>query len=343
MLKSWITNSLCFVLSLSLTSYCSADDQDLVNEFLKRLESTQVAEPLQQEIRQLWNAADGDASLFMSDALLKLYPDFATGIEAADNDEIDAAERILAPLSTSDDPYLAADASFYLARTLMNNERFEQALPYLNRLTSELNNYSAQPGVIQFYLGQAQAGMLDNSAAVESMLNFLNNFPDAPERLRVSAWRQVQDLRQITEGQLQDVHQHMEFSRRRLGIEEPGDSTQTEQKQIVDMLAKLIKEQEKKECSSGKSNNPKPQQQQDQQQQAQNKPNESKSQSGGQSNNPNGKYVEKSYDTGDASPWSRLRDMDRNAANAGANDKLPARYREIVERYNDAVNGNGGK
>jgi hypothetical protein len=42
----------------------------------------------------------------------------------------------------------------------------------------------------------------------------------------------------------------MDYSRRRLELVETDEVTQDEQDKIVSMLTKLIKEEEKKECSS---------------------------------------------------------------------------------------------
>ena len=120
--------------------------------------------------------------------------------------------------------------------------------------------------------------------------------------------------------------------------------TQEQQQKIVEMLTKLIKEQEKKECSncnsSSAQNTKKQQQQQQQQQQQASKPKQNKSQKGGSSANPNGKVVQKSYDDGPASSWSRLRDRSRDPVNNAIKDNLPARYRDIVERYYEKANGN---
>ncbi len=140
-----------------------------------------------------------------------------------------------------------------------------------------------------------------------------------------------------------DVYQRMDFSRRRLSQIMPGEDTQKQQEKIVNMLAKLIKEQEKKEASSSSKDQKNTKQEQQQQQQASKDKQQSKSQTGGQSNNPNGEVVEKSYDDGPASPWSRLRDRSRDPANNAIKDKLPARYRDIVERYYEAANGDANK
>jgi hypothetical protein len=53
--------------------------------------------------------------------------------------------------------------------------------------------------------------------------------------------------------------------------------------------------------------------------------------------------VQKSYDDSPASPWSRLRDRSRDPANNALKEKLPARYRDIVEKYTEKANGDGQK
>jgi hypothetical protein len=53
--------------------------------------------------------------------------------------------------------------------------------------------------------------------------------------------------------------------------------------------------------------------------------------------------VQKSYDDSPASPWSRLRDRARDPANNAVKEKLPARYRDIVEKYTEAANGEDQK
>lgn len=302
-----------------------------------KLDAAQIAS-LEQELASSDAAA---VEVAVTSALCRLYPDYEAAVRASDDDDLQQARQLLGGLTGSEDRFLAADASFYLARTLMNHERFEEAKQLLDALNGPLVDYSTHRTITQYYQGLAQAGLLQNDEAIKSLMEFLQFNADAPERLRVSAWRQVQQIQAIKKGQMDDIYQRMDFSRRRLEITEPGERTQEEQDNIVKMLKKLISEQEKKEASSSKGKSKSESESQQQQQQAQNQPkDQSESQSGGNSSNPNGKFVEKSYDTGNASPWSRLRDRSRDPANTAIKDKLPARYREIVERYYDAVNGN---
>ena len=330
--------------ALCLISVATADDhgQQVLAKFKQHVQKLDQLEAKQRNrVADILQQSADDPQYAITEALVLMHQGYGKAIESADTDDAEAAVKALRPLLDSKDRFLAADASFYLARTLMNTERFEEAMPLLKQLTGELGPFTAHQGAAQYFTGVAQAGLLENKAAIESLMQFLQFNPDAPERLRVSAWRQIQQLQSIKNGKLNDVYQRMDFSRRRLELIETGEITQEEQDKIVKMLTKLIKEEEKKECANckgGKSDKPG---QKQSQQQAQSKPSQSKSQKGGSSSNPNGKAIVKNYNDDPASPWSRLRDRSRDPANNAVKDKLPARYRAIVEKYIE--NANGGK
>lgn len=280
----------------------------------------------------------------LTETLGSLYPAYATALSATDLGGSEVAVNQLTPMIDQSDLFLAADASFYLGRTLMNDEQFEAALPLLERLSNDLAEVSLHRDVVSYYVGIAQAGLLKNKEAAKSLTEFLESYPDAPERLRVSAWRKVQELEAIEAGKLDDVYQRMDFSRRRLEHIKTDEATQEQQDKIVKLLNQLIKQEEKKEASSSSKSNTKKEQKKQSKQQAKNKPKpgSSKSSKAGSSSNPNGKVVDKSYNDAPASPWSRLRDRSRDPANNAVKDKLPARYRDIVEKYYEAANGNSG-
>ncbi len=312
------------------------DSKTVIDSFLKNLgnlDSVDADKKTQAEkiVNELREDAPADT---ITEALMAIYPEYSKAIEASDSDDLDAARDSLQQFSAAGDKFLASDASFYLARTLMNHEEFEAALPLLKQLTDGLSDFTVHSGVAQYYIGVAEAGMLNNQKAIDAFVNFLQFNPNAPERLRVSAWRQFQELQSIKEGQLDDVSQRMDFSRRRLTIEESNDVTQDEQDKIVNLLNKLIKQAEKKEAqSSCKNCKSQSQQQQQQPKNGQNKPGQAKSNKGGTSSNANGQFKEKSFDNGSSSPWSQLRERARDPANTAAKEQLPARYRDLVERY----------
>lgn len=315
-------------------------DSAVIDSFLEKISDLDSIDADKKDsAKKLVNELRKDSpSDTITEALIALYPDYSSAIEASDNDDLNSAKDSLSKFAESKNKFLASDASFYLARTLMNHEEFESAVPLLKQLTGDLSEFTVHSGIAQYYIGVAEAGMLQNDKAIESFVEFLQGNPTAPERLRVSAWRQVQHLQSIKEGELDDISQRMDFSRRRLTLEESNEETQDEQEKIVKMLNKLIKDAEKKEAQSSCKNCKSQSQKQQQQQQAKNKPSQSKSNKGGTSSNPNGKFAERSFDNGDASPWSQLRDRARDPANTAAKEKLPARYRDIVERYFEEAN-----
>src|SRR6185503_6298910 len=99
-----------------------------------------------------------------------------------------------------------------------------------------------------FLSGVSQARMLNRKEAITLLTRYLSENPDAPERMKIGAWRQLEQLKLVKDETIADVFEKMDFSRRKLALEDSGKKTQDEQKKIVDVLAKLIKEAEEKEC-----------------------------------------------------------------------------------------------
>ncbi|MEL7497465.1 MAG: hypothetical protein AAFN77_07635 [Planctomycetota bacterium] len=340
------TMNCLLITGLLLVSFCSnatANDhaEKVLGDFTKHVtQHKKFDDKAKSAVKAKLKSFADDPQYAVTEGLVLMYPKYGTAIESSDANHVSDAIDALTPMTESEDQFLAADSSFTLARMLMNNERFEEAMPLLENLTGDLGDYSAHRGAAQFYIGVAHAGLLNNQAAIDSFMRFLQFNQDAPERLIVSAWQQVQELQSIKSGQLDDVYQRMDYSRRRLALQETDDQTQEQQDKIVAMLNKLIKEAEKKECSNCKGGKcDKKGQKKPGQKQAQSKPGQSKSKSGSSSSNPNGKAIVKNYDDSPTSSWSRLRERSRDPANNAVKEKLPARYREIVERFIKAANG----
>jgi len=283
---------------------------DVLSAFTKSVSTRKLSAEVESSVESILTTNADSPVTAITESLIAIYPEYGQAIDDADFEGIDVAVEALTPLTTHEDQYLAADASFHLARTLMNAEKYEDAVPLLKKITGKQGKHSAHQGVATYYTGVAQAGMLDNEAAIKSFATYLQFNSDIADRLRESAWVQIQALQQIEKGKQQKSGQQQE-----------------EQKQ---------KQQEKKENSS---DNQKQSNKQEQKQQGEKKPNQSESQSGGSSSNPNGVAQLKTYDGSPASPWGRLRERSRDGANNAFKDKLPARYRELVEKYNNKADG----
>lgn len=328
----------------SVTSAGSVDGQQVLRDFVDHLASLELSDDqIAQARATIASFADTPIDA-VTEGLIAVYPQYAAAVEFSDADDLPEAVRSLTPLTKSDDPFLAADATFFLVRSYMNGRRYEDAIEHLERLTGELGPYTVHRGSALYFTGLAQAGLLDYPSAIKSLMRFLDENPNAAERMRVSAWRQAQSLMKIEEGKMEDIYQRMDYSRRRLAQQHTDPATQKQQDQIVRMLSKLIKEAEKQEASGSPSSKqkpsskPKPNNQQAKKPPSP-KPSDGKSSQGDSgSKQANGTAVVKDFDQSPASPWSRLRDRSRDPANNAVKEKLPARYRDIVERYMEAAN-----
>ncbi len=342
-----MTFSLSFLAVSCGAAWLLADDSDrskVIDRFVTHVDESSsidaaVKANVKAAVEQLARDAETQADA-ISEGLMLAYEGYREALAAADADASASASQ-LKPWIESKDPFLVADASFSLARVLVNAEQFEDSVPLLESVAGPQANFTLHSGAATYYLGVAQARLLQNQQAIDTLGYFIQNYQDAPERLRVSAWRQMQELATIAEGQLADAHQRMDFSRRKLDQEDSGEITQEQQGKIVGILAKLISEQEKKECSSCNSKKNCQNESQSQAKKPGKKPSDpqaNKSQQGGQSNNPNG-VAQRVYNDGPASPWSKLRDRNRDPAYTAIKDQLPAKYREIVERYTEKAQG----
>lgn len=339
------------VVTIAIAVVCSApslfanDSSVVVDAFLEHVKKSEFEGDLRKAAQERIGAFATDSPAdAITEGLIALYPKYGAAVDSSEEEDADKASELLKQFVESEDPFLAADASFYMARLLMNGERFEDALPLLDKIKTDYSSQSVHAGVTDYFSGIAHAGLLEKDSAIKSFVKFLENHPDAPERMRVSAWRQVQRLQNIKDGKLDEAHQKMDFSRRRLGIEKTDEPTQVEQEKVVKILTKLIKEAEKKECSGscknckkgGKSKPGAGQKQANNQQKPQQKQG---GQKGDKAKAQDGKAVVKTYDDMPASPWSRLRERSRDPANNAIKDNLPARYRDIVEKYMEKANG----
>ncbi len=256
----WVASCVCMVAIVSLTAALLAGEPDaradkVLDGFVKGIEqNTDLDDAQRAELLGLIAAQRKDEYLRMttiSVALSRLHPEFRGALTALAEEETEKAVKTLAELAKSADLYLAAEASYYLARAHMMEERSEDALPLLERLTGELADKTLFAGNARYLLGTSQAQLLHRNEAITSLRTFLKNNPNASERLRVGAFRQIAQLESVQKGSLDDVQGRMNFSRRKLSLERSGDRTRGEQDNIVAMLDVLIKEAEDKEKKGG--------------------------------------------------------------------------------------------
>ena len=236
--------------ALVVCAPATAQDQveQAIDRFVSHVDAqTDLSEAIREEAKQViaeLRSDDYSRRDCLIEGLCVLYPEFESALIALGEERVVEAIASLSDMITSEDTYLAAHARYFTARTFMIQERYEAALMMLIFSVSDEGNHLLTGGESQFLQGVCYAGLLRRDEAQSAFDKFLQEYPDAPERLRVGAWRQKEQLAALNEGSLQDVQQRMEYVRRRLGLEDTSGQTQGHQQEIIDMLALLIEEAE---------------------------------------------------------------------------------------------------
>ena len=193
-------------------------------------------------------SGDGGSDQAITYALVALYPDLGKALALLADEQVDESIAVLKTLAQAEDEYLAAHAEYYLARAAFMTERYEDALPLLVKLSGpEKAHLTMHAGEALFYRGVCHDRLIERTEAMMCFSTFLQQNPDASERLLVGAEHVLAELALLAEGSLWDVQNRMDFSRRHLDLEWSGDPTQQQQRTIIAMLDALIKEAEDKE------------------------------------------------------------------------------------------------
>jgi tetratricopeptide (TPR) repeat protein len=324
---------------LGLATAAPVDVNQVLDGFAVAVENSASATAEQKRIvaelvKQLRQTPE-DRAVALTESLRLLYPEFKEALAALGEDNLGAAIVGLTKLRESADPYLAAEASYFLARAYLLDERFEEALPLLSDLEGKWADKTANGGEVLFLRGVAEVALLRHKEAMETLQKFLTSYPEAPERMRVGAIRQLEQLKLFQEGTLSDVHLRMDFSRRKLTLEDTGNETRQQQDKIIEILAKLIKECEERECACRGSGSGKGQKQGKAGEgdgQAQGQGSQSGN-SGGGSKGIDNDALKRLHRGGPQSPWSQLRDKDRDPVYSAIKEKFPARYQQLIEQY----------
>lgn len=336
MSRRWLTAICCCLLT---TTLLAADTNKVLDEFtaaVAKSDATADQKKVVAELVKQLRQSPEDRSAAITESLRVLYPDYKAALTALGEDNLGAAIVGLTKLRDSKDPYLAADATYFLGRAYLLDERFEDSLPLLTDLEGKYADKTATGAEVLFLRGVAEVALLRHQEATATLEKFLATHPDAPERMRVGAFRQLEQLKLYKEGTLSDVHLRMEFSRRKLSLEDTGADTRQQQDKIIEILAKLIKEAEERECNckgGGKGQGQKPGQGAGEGDGAGQGQGSQAGNSGGGSKGTDTDAVKRLHRGGPQSPWSQLRDKDRDPVYSAIKEKFPARYQQLIEQY----------
>lgn len=320
-----------------VSTFVPPEAKKIRQAFMDHIAASAAISPEHKELvaELVRSQTSGSSGELISQSLRMIYPEFDKAMRLLGEEQTDQAIGLLDGLAGQADPFLQSYAVFYKARALSMQERYEDALPLLEKLTTEQLDRTLHSGEAMFLKAAALAQTLDRKGAIRTLRDFLKHYPDAPERMRVGGQQMLDDLSYLESGSIVDVQDRMDYSRRRLDIEQSGDKTQQEQGRIVAMIDKLIKDAEDKENSGGGGGSSGGGQG--------SQPGQGGNPSG--NNTPGGPADQSSITPGQArigdlgrvirgsESWGEARQREREEVIAAIKARYPDRYQELVEQY----------
>lgn len=279
---------------------------------------------------------DEEPEGFLMAGLSIISEPFKTGLTSLEEEKFTEADETLKSLTSAADPYLALNAAGLYARSLVEQEKLEEAEVILGPLAvkeEELIEKSFLETEVGFLLGYCQLSNLRYEEALATLVRFEAEHPDAPDSFRLPAHQMLQELLLRKPESLGEVSDLMVYAGRRLANGEPGKPVQIKQDRAIELLAKLIEEAEQRE-----------------QQQKQSKGGGGGKKGSGsprgfqqgarpadRSSLPPGKGQMGSLDDAPhvkpGDEWGKMRPEERERILQSLRKNFPSRYRQLVEQY----------
>ena len=318
---------------VALIGYAHAERaEEILDEFLSNVQQAETLddngkEKIQNMVETLRVDEDIQDTI-ITEALRAMYPDFNQAVRGLADIDTEGAMRNLMNLTQSEVPYLAADATFFLARGYIQAEEYESALPLLRMMNSKYRSQTLRQAESLFFQGSAELETLDRAAALKTLRKFRTQRVNPSRRVQAEIERMIVQLETYQEGSLPDVADHMDFSRRKLGIEDPGVQTQEIQDKIVNMLDLLIAQAEQQEQQQGQG------QGQGSGQAQGNQPGQRPGQGAMPIPDPKTNPFNRPDLNAKRSEWDNPRERERRAeALNSLKERFPARYQQLIEQY----------
>jgi tetratricopeptide (TPR) repeat protein len=157
-------------------------------------------------------------------------------------------------LKSGRNPFVATNAAAYQIKALVASERLADASQHIEELVSRqagaVTEYTYFAPEIAFLRGYCLLADLQYDRAAKVLRRFLDAYPDASERLVLTAVQMLAELEHRQPGRIGEAVDLMTFAGRRLTHRDSGEVVQVRQERIIEILDRLIKEAEDQESSS---------------------------------------------------------------------------------------------
>lgn len=317
--------------------------RELIDRFVAHVDASAAVGPsAKQAVADAWKKHRDDERPqdFLVAGMAIVSEPFKVALAALDQEDYAKAEEVLRSLVDVKDPYLSLHAAALRARSLVQQDRLEEAENVLTPLAAnekELIDKTFLETEVDFLLGYCELANLHYDQARATLEQFERQHPDAPEQFRLPARQMFQELMARQPERLGEVSDLMTYAGRRLGHGRAGPPVQLKQQRAVELLTRLIAEAEEQEKQAQKCKHC-------------GGKGCSKCRGSGspRGNQPPGSPANRSALPGGSgrigdlhrSPtarpgelWGQMRPEERRRILQSLHQKFPARYRQLVEQY----------
>lgn len=298
--------------------------------FLKHVrESDAYDAEVKAFVARSWSERDAeeDPADFLIEALALLSPRFRDGLDAYDDADYAKTLEIMNALAEDDDPYVAANAGVFAIKSEVERGRYEEAAGRIEGFLADptaVDLYTHFSAEVAFLEGFLKLQTLHYEEAAKALQNMLALYPDAAQRLRVTARQMLAELRRREPERLGDVADLMSYAGRRLGHAHTDQGVQEKQKRAIELLDRLIKEAEKNEQGGGGGGGGGGGQQSPQ------SPMQDSQLPGGSSQ---AERLRNARRVKPGAEWGAMPPSERERILQSLRDSFPSRYRQLVEQY----------
>lgn len=220
--------------------------------------------------------------------------------------------------------FVRANLGLYFAKTLVDRRLYEEALDSLKMIQPE---QVVDPASYYFYRAVCENKLLRKEDGLASLNRLLTSVSDVPERYKVIGGLMQEEMAQWEEKDLNDIARRMHEIESRLDNGRAGPKTQAKQKEVIDLLDKMIEDLENqcKQCNGGGSSSaPKS-----------NMPMQDSKIMGGTGE---GKVENKKL-VKDNKVWGQMPEKEKIKALENLSRQYPPHFREAIEGYTKKIAG----
>lgn len=311
------------------------DVNTLNREFLAHLEKLELARPVVvARVREGFRRyADQTPESFIPDALSELNPALRAALEAFDQGRMDEAVALFVPLTREEDPYVAVNALYFAARSLVALSRYEEAEALLAPAIAspeQIARHTPLAAALFYMEGYCQARDLRFDDATHT-LDALRQTGRLPEPVRLGVKQTLLEIERRQVGTLDEVATVMTYVADRLGAVDREERVNDRQKEIIALLDKLIEQEQSQEQQQGGGSGRSQGQKSGTPQAEQNSTPREQSEAPDGAGQIGDLHAAPTIQPGES--WGNLPPADRERILQNIRERYPSRYRQLVEQY----------